>query len=77
MNLRDAIASEQEKSRPGYACGVERLLGTLDDDDRAALIDALGSEAPTSAIARALTASGYVLAYQTLQRHRRRECRCG
>lgn len=65
---------------PGLPCSVGALLNTLDGDELAALQTMLGTpERPgwtASQVYQALTAEGYSVGYQTINRHRGGNCRC-
>jgi hypothetical protein len=61
----------------GPACTIALALETLPDADAANLTAALENpHAPATAIARALAGLGHDVRAYTVQRHRRRECRC-
>ena len=73
MSLTDDI--EASKRRPGGTCTVPAVLAAL-GDERDELIAALASDAPATAIARALSLRGHDIAGYTLNRHRQGDCRC-
>lgn len=76
MSLAAALAA-QPAARRGTPCTVGVVLDGLDQDDRAAAIQALADRTRTAtSIAEALTSIGHPVAKQTVQRHRRGECRC-
>lgn len=67
----------EERRAPGGRCSVPTVLASLPEDVRIDLEDALGDGAISGfAIARALSRRGVVLPGQTIQRHRRGDCRC-
>lgn len=76
MNLAEAIAASVKPK--GTKCSVTLMLESLDEGDRAVMVEALGN--PT--ITHTQLADGIVLAglprvlAQTLSRHRKGECRC-
>jgi len=53
------------------------LLDSLDDEDRETLLGWLASGKESSHIARDLTAAGYVIKSQPIERHRRRSTGTG
>ena len=67
---------------PGIVCGVERVLANLDGEDKDALSVQLDNEYGKPGIIGAiklsllLKQSGVDLSDNTIQRHRRRVCRC-
>lgn len=63
-------------ARKGGTCSVSLLEQALDPAGLAELHEALASTVDGAAIARALTARGYDIKANALQRHRRRECAC-
>lgn len=79
MSLAAALEAEAERG-PGPLCTVGKLLDDLADADRGALQAALDDPSMTSArIFRALRKSFpglRVPQQETLQRHRKGECRC-
>ena len=77
MSLRDQIHAESTVKK-GPTCSVALLLADLDDEDRAALTDALAdSKVPGTVIERALLKEGHRMPAYNLQRHRRGMCSCG
>ena len=75
MGLADALETLQPKA--WQVCGVSAVLETLADDDRAALLDALGNGAYRSSdITRALQDEGHEIGYDAVSRHRRGACKC-
>lgn len=76
MSLREQIESETTIKK-GPTCSVALLLTDLNDDDAAALIDALADpKVPGTAIERALLKEGHRMPAYNLQRHRRGLCSC-
>lgn len=73
MGLKDALAAARTQQR-NRKCLTCRLLAVLDDDDRAALTEALASDMSSAAIARALLAEGHEVRDQSVSRHRRGAC---
>ena len=68
---------QASKPKKGPRCTIRAIADALDPKDRAALVDALGSEAITGAgIARVLSAAGHEVAAPVVNRHRRGECDC-
>lgn len=73
-SLADHLAAAH--TNRGSRCTMAKLLESLTDPDRDALVKAMGSEMPGQAIARALRAAGHEISGTTVQRHRRGDCRC-
>ena len=64
--------------RKGPPCSISVILGELDKDDRTALVEALTNPLIAhTAIYRVLADNGFRVNLNTVQRHRRGECRCG
>ena len=63
----------------GPVCTVAALLARLPDGDAAEVVAALNDpHVPTAGLQRAMEARGWnPPRQQTIQRHRRGECRCG
>jgi len=62
----------------GTPCSVGALLATLEGDELDALTEMLGSRAWSQAMVYdALIAEGYVVGFQSINRHRGGKCRCG
>jgi len=65
----------------GMPCSIGNLLNTLEGDELAAFKVMLGTpDKPgwdASAIFDAVTAEGYAIGRQSINRHRGRKCRCG
>lgn len=75
MSLAEAIAAQRVVKGP--SCSISVIRAQLDDEDRAALDAAMArTGTPSSVIARALRANGHDVQHQTVQRHRRGECKC-
>jgi hypothetical protein len=67
---------EQAGHRPGPKCFIAILPFT--DEQRSKVDGALARRDITAAaIARVLNDWGYILSRQSVERHRRGECRCG
>ena len=90
MGLADAIAAEFQQ--PTRTCQVRRIIATLNDDDRVALVAAIGQvrEFRRSGIApnhmtpltaaslhRALIAEGHNVGTDAMERHVAGTCVCG
>jgi hypothetical protein len=74
MGLKEALEASQ-RNRPGYRCGVCKLLDELPADDAEALRSALEDPHVQGAqIARALHAEGIDVSQHSVQRHRRQDC---
>lgn len=70
MAIRDDL---QGLKKTDASCAVGKLLETLDDYDRAALIDVLQDrDISSSAIAHVLEKYGFVMSGRTVNRHRNR-----
>lgn len=78
MALADRLANVNPP-QAGTPCSVCAVLDTLDDNDRAALLAALGTPErrglPAGAIFDALKADGHKVGFQTINRHRAGKCR--
>lgn len=57
-------------------CPVERIMKTLDSEDRTALISVMKSTASTRSIHQALRAAGHQIDRQLLGLHRKGLCLC-
>lgn len=81
MALADRLATARPK-RHGLPCPIETILASLDERDRDALIAALAMPIghPERLGARSLTeelnAEGIKIHYASIDKHRRRQCRC-
>ena len=76
MSLLAEIEAVQAPAS-GPRCGVALVLVDLPEPDSSELIDAMASHRYLgSAISKALGLRGITLPAITIQRHRRRECRC-
>lgn len=62
---------------PQKTCRIALILGELDEEQRAALAPLLEPESRVASarVAAVLTKWGHTVAYQTIQRHRRRKTR--
>ena len=75
MSLAERAKAKQ--SRQGPECGVRVLLESVDDAYRAELLDMLDRHGiQGTAIAAVLREDGHRISSDTVQRHRRGECRC-
>lgn len=71
------LARPDYRPEKGPACTIGIAFDSLSEADAANLTAALENpHAPSSAIARALASLGHDVRAYTVQRHRRRECRC-
>lgn len=73
--LADQIAASRQKR--GTRCTFCDLFASLDDEDRAVILDVMADypATPQSQLARGLQASGYDVSKDTLGRHYRGDCR--
>jgi hypothetical protein len=76
MSLSDRLALGPEPVVSGSPCSVGELLRSLPNDEREALEAMLAGAWSASAIHDAVTGEGYDVGRQTINRHRRSECRC-
>lgn len=80
MALADRLTAGRPVPIHGSPCSVGTLLDTLDGPELEALNLMLGTPErrgwAASDIYDALTAEGYEVGYQTINRHRGRKCRC-
>lgn len=78
MALADRV---QPPSTTGTPCSVGLLLATLEGEELAALEMMLGTPEQrgwtAAAIYDAVTAEGYTVSYQQINKHRGGRCRCG
>ena len=66
------------RNQSGTPCSVGALLATLEGAELDALTEMLGSRAWSQAMVYdALIAEGYVVGFQSINRHRGGKCRCG
>lgn len=73
-----ALADPNYRPPKGPACTIQLLLDTLDADTAEHLRGALANpHAASTAIVKALQDAGHRVSANTMQRHRRGECRCG
>lgn len=64
-------------NRAGSQCGIHRLLGELDSDDRAAVLEWVNDFGYTAkAISRELADNQIEISVGQIQRHRRKDCVC-
>ena len=76
MTLAAALQAHKAAPRHGPRCKVCVVLGVLDTMDREALDAAMADASFTSvAISAALRAENYDISHQSVQRHRRGDCR--
>lgn len=79
MALADRL-SAPPTPRHGTPCSIGALLEQLDEVERAALLEMLGTPEnwgwPASAIFDALLAEGHRVSQQQINRHRGGQCRC-
>lgn len=77
MGLLDE--ARQHHRQKGQPCTMGSFLASLSDTERAEVVDALTDRSvPSTALRDALVDRGHQPpAAQTMQRHRRGECRCG
>ena len=65
------------RNQSGTPCSVGALLATLEGDELDALKTMLGSREWSQAMVYdALVAEGYVVGFQSINRHRGGKCRC-
>ena len=80
MALADRLNEQPPASRAGTPCSVGTLIESLPDPERDALLLMLGTPEKrgwaASDIYDALTAEGYRVSYQQINRHRGNKCRC-
>lgn len=78
MSSLAATLAEVAKTRrrPAVQCSIGSLLGKLDDLDRKALTNAMGSDMTGEQIAAALRSEGHHMQGGTVQRHRTKRCSC-
>lgn len=81
MALSDRVNEKRPAPIHGYPCSVGTLLATLKGEELEALRLMLGTkERPgwsAADIYATLTAEGYAVGHQTINRHRGGKCRCG
>jgi len=76
MGLADDLNKADSNAR-NMRCPVVKIMGGLDEEDREALAHHLGNESSEGAtIARVMSANGYPVSGQAIQRHRRGACSC-
>lgn len=81
MALAQRIKDQQHPSKmSGLPCSIGVLLAQLEGDERAALLEMLGTPERRGwsqhQIYDALTAEGYTVGRQSINRHRAGHCRC-
>lgn len=77
MGFIDDLQAAKHAKPKRLACSIAVVLGSLADDEAAALTAALADEDIThAAISKVLRDNGHDIAAVTVSRHRRRECRC-
>lgn len=81
MSLADALAAAT-MPQPGLPCPIAVILEQLEDRDRTGLVEAMDvpvgtpGRLPTTVITKVLIASGYLIHYKGVDRHRNAMCRC-
>ena len=75
MSLADDLAEAAKANPCAGRCKFCAWVGTLDAKDAAAVVDALNGPAMGSALAAALARHGSPANQQTVQRHRRGDCK--
>lgn len=79
MALADKLA-QVAPAATGSPCSLGVILARLDDEDREALLTALGTPEqrglPAPVIYAALVADEHTLSLQQINRHRSGQCRC-
>jgi len=77
MSLSDRLTLGPERRMTGSPCSVGALLRALPPEESTALRQMLDdSQWSGAAIYDAVSGEGYDVGRQTINRHRRRECRC-
>lgn len=75
MSLRDDVQAEIRL--PGSRCVVPSAAAQLAGKDHAEFLEIMADlDTPASAISAALRKRGIVLGHQSINRHRRRICKC-
>ena len=78
MKLSDLADEHPAAPVKGPPCTMGQIAERLDADDLAVLDGWMGNRSVTGSwIARQLVRAGHQVAPQTVQRHRRGECKCG
>lgn len=68
--------AQAAQGRIGGQCSVASLLERLDPTEQAELLEALNADVQAKALSRAMKDRGWDIAAQTIQRHRRGDCKC-
>jgi hypothetical protein len=80
--IAEAAKAEDERRglgapMPGPACWAERLADTMDDEDRAELVELFRSQATNPQVRQVLQAAGYDPPSKSqIGHHRNHSCRC-
>ena len=85
MSLADRLNAGEPHRASGFPCGVKlALAGLADDADRTTFTDAINRPGvgrswhySSRAICNALRDEGIRLSVWVIERHRRKDCRCG
>ena len=75
-NLDLILAGEVLASTPGGRCTVTRILRAMPPVHAEWFVDQLSNSVSASVIARTLQTAGYDIAKSSIERHRRRDCKC-
>ena len=75
MALSESIEEFRFKKLDGL-CPFAKLIESLNDADKKALLDALEKKIPSVTLANALRKEKYKIAEATISQHRRGVCRC-
>lgn len=76
MSLTDRLRAGPKPSMHGAPCSVGELLDTLPSEEAEALQHMLDDGWPATKIHDAVTAEGLTCGRQTINTHRRKQCRC-
>lgn len=78
MSLTERLSAGPPRVRPGTRCAIERLLDSLDGEERAAVETALRRDSGWShaELARVLKAEGHEISQHTVGAHRNGQCGC-
>lgn len=75
MGIKDAVQAETRQ--PGTPCAVGAIVASLDDRERADLLEVLDGPAKHAVVARAMGGEyGKRISSQTVSRHRGGACCC-
>lgn len=77
MSLTERLAGGPQPSMHGAPCSVGELLDTLPSEEAEALQQMLDDGWPAPHIHDAVSAEGHYIGRQTINTHRRGQCRCG